>query len=391
MFSLRSAALAATLAIPSTAAHAQNAGAEEAAGHADNGVALLPAGSALASDVHFFHNAVLMPVMTVISFFVLALLMWVIVRFNAKANPEPRKFSHNTLVEVIWTGVPILILLFISASSFELLMSEDKTPDGKQVVYEGDGKTTAFEFPNDFASATRKVAAKRHLDVFVEQGGELRKIAARAFDADGFKDGPVTVTLADAPAAGESVIIRGGRSRVGGQRWFWRDASHSEIAMAPTMTIKVNGYQWGWSYAYPDFGDFEYTSNMLPEDKTTPALYRLAVDNNVVVPVGETIRVTTTARDVIHSWAMPNFALKIDAVPGRINETWFKADREGIYYGQCSEICGVKHSFMPIAVEVVSREKFEAWVDGQREFAGMAPMFSGEERLASADEADDAR
>ena len=105
---------------------------------------------------------------------------------------------------------------------------------------------------------------------------------------------------------------------------------------------------------------------MLPKDQTTEALYTLAVDNKVVVPVGETIRVTTTARDVIHSWAMPNFAIKIDAVPGRINETWFKADAPGVYYGQCSEICGIKHSFMPIAVRSVPRPQFEAWVDEQR-------------------------
>ncbi|MEO1015049.1 MAG: cytochrome c oxidase subunit II transmembrane domain-containing protein [Pseudomonadota bacterium] len=384
MTSLRLAAVAALSTLSVTAAKAQDAGADEASNYAHNGVAMLPAGSALASDVHFFHNAVLMPIITTISIFVLALLLWVIVRYNSKANPEPRKFSHNTLVEVIWTGVPILILLVIALFSFDLLYNEDTTPDGKQVAYQGDGATTEFEFPNDFAAASRKVAGKRHLQVFIEQGGDLRKLSDRAFKASGFKGDTVSVTLADAPSSGETVIVRGGRSLVG-------RGDKREIAMAPTMTLKVNGYQWGWSYAYPDFGDFEYTSNMLPEDQTTPALYRLAVDNNVVVPVGETIRVTTTARDVIHSWALPNFALKIDAVPGRINETWFKADREGIYYGQCSEICGVKHSFMPIAIEVVSREKFEAWVDGQRELAGMDPMFESDKKLAAADVGADAR
>ncbi|MCA8895625.1 MAG: hypothetical protein KDA48_10250, partial [Amphiplicatus sp.] len=103
--------------------------------------------------------------------------------------------------------------------------------------------------------------------------------------------------------------------------------------------------------------------------------YLFETDNHVVVPVGETIRVTTTARDVIHSWAMPNFAIKIDAVPGRINETWFKAEREGTYYGQCSEICGIKHAYMPITIDVVSRPAFEAWVDSQRAMAGLEPMF----------------
>jgi cytochrome c oxidase subunit 2 len=154
------------------------------------------------------------------------------------------------------------------------------------------------------------------------------------------------------------------------------------------MTLKVNGYQWGWTYSYPDYGDFEFSSNMAAEDQTTPDRYRFEVDNRVVVPVGETIRVTTTARDVIHSWALPNFAIKIDAVPGRINETWFRAEREGVYYGQCSEICGVRHSFMPIAVEVVSRPAFEAWVDGQRALAGLDPMFeTNKVKLAQAADA----
>ncbi len=117
---------------------------------------------------------------------------------------------------------------------------------------------------------------------------------------------------------------------------------------------------------------------MLPKEKTTPELYRFAVDNRIVVPVGETIRVVTTARDVIHAFGLPNFAIKIDAVPGRLNETWFKSDREGVFYGQCSEICGVRHSAMPIAVEVVSRPKFQAWVDSQRALAGLDPMFNAD-------------
>ena len=182
--------------------------------------------------------------------------------------------------------------------------------------------------------------------------------------------------MSSPPTNGERVIIRGGRSV----------DQHGNINLAPTMTLKVTGYQWNWSYAYPDFGDFEFFSNMLPEEETTPDLYRLAVDNRVVVPVGETIRVTTTASDVIHAWALPAFAIKIDAVPGRLNEVWFNAEREGVYYGQCSEICGIKHSFMPIAVEVVSRPAFEAWVDSQRELAGMEPMFEENNvKLADAD------
>ena len=154
-----------------------------------------------------------------------------------------------------------------------------------------------------------------------------------------------------------------------------RFGERGDVVLAPSMTLKVTGYQWNWQYAYPDFGDFDFFSNMLPENETTPDLYRLAVDNAVVVPVGETIRVLTTAQDVIHAWAMPAFTIKIDAVPGRINETWFNADREGVFYGQCSEICGIKHSFMPIAVRVVSRPEFESWVDEQRGLAGLEPMF----------------
>lgn len=346
--------------------------AEGASNHAvDGGLGMLPAGSRLAEEVHFFHNGVLMPIITAISAFVLALLIYVIFRYNAKANPTPKRFSHNTLVEILWTGIPVLILLVIALFSFDLLYKEDVIPDGKQVAYVADGSSTTFAFPNDFASDRRRVTRRTHMRVLIGEGGELTELDRRAFDLEGLGEPSVTVTLNDAPAAGSEVVIRGGRSLVGRG-----DDFQKEIALAPSMTLKISGYQWGWNYAYPDFGDFEFASNMLPEDQTTPALYRLAVDNDVVIPVGETIRVTTTGRDVIHSWAMPNFALKIDAIPGRINEAWFKADKPGVYYGQCSEICGVKHAFMPIAVRAVSRPEFEAWVDGQRELAGMEPMFA---------------
>ncbi|WP_425410791.1 cytochrome c oxidase subunit II transmembrane domain-containing protein [Hyphococcus sp.] len=348
----------------------------------DEGVAMLPAASALAEEVHFFHNAILLPIITVISLFVLALLIWVIVRYNAKANPVPRKFSHNTLVEVLWTGIPIIILLVIALPSFELLYKEDVTPDGKQVVVAGDGQTIDFVFPNDFPES-RMVKRADHLQVIVDDGTQRTVLKNRRdFRVEGWGERDLVVSLNDPAPAGASVILRGGRStqNVSGcpiaKRYI--DGCEKEVVLAPTMTLKVNGYQWGWSYSYPDFGDFEFASNMLPQDQTTPALYRFEVDNRVVVPIGETVRVTTTARDVIHSWALPNFAVKIDAVPGRINETWFRAEREGVYYGQCSEICGVKHSFMPIAVEVVSRPEFEAWVDGQRALAGLDPMFQSD-------------
>ncbi|MEL6366197.1 MAG: cytochrome c oxidase subunit II, partial [Pseudomonadota bacterium] len=162
-----------------------------------------------------------------------------------------------------------------------------------------------------------------------------------------------------------------------------------DVVPEADMTVKVSGYQWGWSYSYPDHGDFEFASNMLPEEDVVAmhgdtSLYRLEVDNRVVVPAGATVRVITTATDVIHSWAIPQFALKLDAVPGRLNETWFKADTPDIYYGQCSEICGIKHAFMPIAVEVVPQSEFEAWVDEQRAFAGLPPMYADQEQFADA-------
>lgn len=330
------------------------------------GIGMQPPNSAIAEEVHWFHNILLMPIITVISLFVLALLIWIFIRYNSKANPTPSKFSHNTLIEVLWTGIPILILLVIALPSFELLYKEDVIPDGKQAVAQGNGRATNFAFTNDFPQS-RMVRNARHLNVIVDNGGAQRELRHRRdFTVEGFGDSEVVVSLNEAPSAGERVIIRGGRS-----------VDHrGAIMMAPTMTLKVNGYQWGWSYSYPDFGDFEFSANMLPESETTPELYRFEVDNRVVVPVGETIRVTTTARDVIHSWAMPVFAVKIDAVPGRINETWFNADRPGVYYGQCSEICGVKHAFMPIAIEVVSRPEFENWVDTQRALAGLDPMFN---------------
>ena len=130
----------------------------------------------------------------------------------------------------------------------------------------------------------------------------------------------------------------------------------------PDVTVKATGNQWYWTYEYPDLKVAEYTSNVLPEDKAGPALYRLAVDNPMVVPVDKVVRVETTGADVIHSWTIPAFGVKIDSVPGKMNQTWFKADRVGTYYGQCSELCGINHAFMPIEVRVVSQPEFDAWV-----------------------------
>ena len=215
--------------------------------------------SPMRDDVQFFHNDILLPIITVIVLFVLALLVICMVRFNKRANPTPARWSHNTVVEVIWTGVPVLILMFIAIFSFKLLFKYHDMPQ-------------------------------------------------------------------------------------------------------PYMTVKATGYQWYWGYAYPDQKIDEITSTVTPEDKTTPQLYRLAADNPMVVPVGQVVRVLVTGADVIHSFSVPAFGVKIDAVPGRVNETWFKAEQVGSFYGQCSQLCGINHAFMPIQVNVVSQADFNAWV-----------------------------
>ena len=203
-------------------------------------------------DVMFFHNDILLPIITGIVLFVLALLVICMVRFNRRANPTPANWSHNTVIEVIWTGVPVLILMFIAIFSFKLLFEYHDMPQ-------------------------------------------------------------------------------------------------------PYMTVKATGYQWYWGYAYPDQKIDEITSTLTTEDKTTPQLYRLAADNPMVVPVDKVVRVLVTGADVIHSFSVPAFGVKIDAVPGRVNETWFKAEQVGTYYGQCSQLCGIDHAFMPIQVKVVAR------------------------------------
>jgi cytochrome c oxidase subunit II len=225
---------------------------------------LQQSGSPVMDNIHWFHN-VLLTLITIITLFVLALLVIVIVKFNAKANPVPSRTTHNTLIEVAWTLIPVLILVGIAVPSFRLLFLE--------------------------------------LDV---------------------------------PKA--------------------------------DLTIKATGKQWYWSYAYPDNGKFEFDS-LLACDETRekcqpPRL--LSVDNEIVVPVNKVIRIQTTGADVIHSFAVPAFGIKIDAIPGRLNETWFKADKTGMYYGQCSELCGKDHAYMPIAVRVVEDQEFASWVDAAK-------------------------
>ena len=218
--------------------------------------------SPVMDNIIWFHNFLLW-LITAITLFVLLLLIIVAVKFNAKANPVPSKTTHNTLIEVAWTIIPVLILVGIAVPSFRLLFQE--------------------------------------LDI---------------------------------PKA--------------------------------DLTIKATGKQWYWSYAYPDNGKFEFDS-LLVADKQ-PRL--LGVDNEVVVPVNKVIRVQVTGADVIHSFALPSFGIKIDAVPGRLNETWFKATKEGMFYGQCSELCGKDHAFMPIAIRVVNDQEFAAWVEtAKKKFA----------------------
>ncbi len=223
---------------------------------------LQEAASPVMENITWFHNF-LTVLITVITVFVLALLVMVVVKFNAKANPVPSRTTHNTLIEVAWTLVPVLILVGIAVPSFRLLFLE-----------------------------------------------------------------------LDLPKA--------------------------------DLTIKATGKQWYWSYAYPDNGKFEFNS-LMAQDKQ-PRL--LGVDNEMVVPVNKVIRVETTGADVIHSFAVPAFGIKIDAIPGRLNETWFKATKTGMFYGQCSELCGKDHAFMPIAVRVVTDQEFAAWVaDAKKKFA----------------------
>ena len=219
---------------------------------------LQEAATPVMENITWFHNF-LSVLITVITLFVLALLVIVVMKFNAKANPVPSKTTHNTLIEVAWTLIPVLILVGIAVPSFRLLFLELDVP-------------------------------------------------------------------------------------------------------TPDITIKATGKQWYWSYAYPDNGKFEFDS-LLDKDKA-PRL--LGVDNEMVVPVNKVVRIQTTGADVIHSFAVPAFGIKIDSVPGRLNETWFKATKTGIFYGQCSELCGRDHSFMPIAVRVVSDQEFATWVDGAK-------------------------
>lgn len=244
------------------------------------GIGMLPGASPVRSMMDHFHDYYLIPMMFGISALILGLLLYLVLRFNKRANPVPAKFAHNTLIEVLWTALPIIILMIIAIPSMRLLYFADK----------------------------------------VEK---------------------------------------------------------------PDLTVKVTGHQWYWSYEYPDNGNFGFdarpiweSSAVTPEQAAvllkdaapnwlipTPAPARLLeTDNRMVVPVGANVRVLIAGADVIHSWYVPALGVQKSAMPGRLNETWLKADREGIYYGQCTQICGIGHGFMPIVVEAVTPERFAAWI-----------------------------
>lgn len=247
----------------------------------DGEIGFQPAATSLARDLHWLDNMVLV-IITVIVAFVVLLLAYCIVRYNSRMNRTPSRFTHNSPIEVTWTVVPILILVFIGAFSLPVLFDQQEMPEDPDVV------------------------------------------------------------------------------------------------------IKATGYQWYWGYEYPFDSDgdgedddaFEFASYMLEPDQLeeygySQDEYRLATDTAVVVPVGATVVIQVTAADVIHSWTIPAFGVKQDGIPGRLAELWFRPDIEGVYFGQCSELCGINHAYMPITVKVVSQEVYDRWLDGAiEEYAG---------------------
>ena len=232
---------------------------------------LQDAGSPVMADIVGFHTFLLW-IISAITAFALILLLFIMFRFYARSNPTPSRTTHNTPIEIVWTIVPVIILVLIAIPSFRLLFTELDIP-------------------------------------------------------------------------------------------------------TPDLTVKATGKQWYWSYAYPDNGNFEFDSLIVADKDLKPDQLRLlTVDNDMVVPVNKVVHVLVTGADVIHSFAVPSFGIKIDAVPGRINETWFKATTTGLFHGQCSELCGKDHGFMPITVQVVSDSEFTAWAaEAKQKFAGNAP------------------
>lgn len=221
---------------------------------------LQDAASTSAERIRHFHDFMIW-VITAITLFVLALLLWVMARYNRRMNPKPSSVAHNTLIEIVWTVVPVVILAVICLQSIPLLYYTDRAEN-------------------------------------------------------------------------------------------------------PDMTLKITGYQWYWGYEYPDQGDLSFMANMIPDteiNKEAGQLRSLSTDNIVVLPIEKNIVLQTTANDVLHAWTIPAFGVKKDSVPGRLNETWVRITKPGIYYGQCSELCGKNHAFMPIEVHAVSEEQFNQW------------------------------
>ena len=219
----------------------------------------------LMSDIISFHSYILMPIITGISILVLFLLLYIAFRFNSSRNQVASTTTHNTVVEILWTVIPVVLLIVIAIPSFRLLYVSE------------------------------------------------------------------TIPKAD-------------------------------------LTIKAIGNQWYWSYEYPDYGDIVFDANMLNDDELSdPKLRLLETDTQIVVPVNKVVKLQITSNDVLHAWTIPAFGVKMDAVPGKLNETWFKANQEGLFYGQCSELCGPKHAFMPINVKVVSEKEFEDWIGFAKE------------------------
>lgn len=255
-------------------------------------VNLQPAATRIAERLHFFHNFLLV-IITAVTILVLALLVWVMVRYNQKANPTPRRFSHNTTIEVIWTVIPVLILVAIAIPSFPNLYYKDVEPNLERIAQLEPGSD-----PNVFPEAAEK---------------------------------------------------------------GW-------------ITVKAQGNQWNWTYQYPDLIDeagypLEFVSNPLHlgmSDDPAASAERprlLATDYPMVIPANRYIRYQTTASDVIHSWTVPAFGIKTDAIPGKLNQGWFLVEEPGVYYGQCSEMCGVNHAFMPVEVRVVPQAQYDRWVE----------------------------
>lgn len=277
------------------------AGPAFAAEPVDGAINMQPAATRIAERVHDFHN-VLLVIITAITLLVLALLVWIVVRYNSKANKVSRKFSHNTTIEVVWTVVPALILVGIAGLSFPNLYYQNVPPNLGQVV------ATSKQLLADGKSAEHQAYTKNYFP---------------------------------------------------------------DAAEAGYVNVKIQGNQWNWTYTYPDIVDeagipVEFVSNGIHKGRSsdpTDGLRLLTTDYPMVVPAGRYIRFYTAAADVIHSWAVPAFAVKVDAIPGRLNEGWFLVNEPGVYYGQCSELCGVDHAYMPIEVRVVSQAQFDAWAE----------------------------